>query len=208
LYPKTGELTNLITILDYLTLNEIVSNFLENVNICGIASKSTWADGRHLNPFLFLDHDLTHGNNYTSICYSTQGHDRDNLLSFYNFCKDTITDKKQLYSVTFMMFLLIHEGWCNFFRVGMTELSRKDFLATPLLNTGRFLDNYDLGLSIPKMYRQPEPEGYRPPELQDKDGTRWNYIIPIRQYFDDVAIPNYLKAIALWTASLSAGEEA
>jgi len=211
-YPKPeviaspGSLINLITILDYLSLDEIVSNLLENVNICGIASKSVWADGRHLNPFLFLDHDLTHGANYIGICYSLNGLDRDNLLSFYNFCKGTITDKKQLYSVTFMMFLLIHEGWCDFFRVGMTELSRKDFLATPLLNTGRFLDNNDLGLSIPKEYRQPEPEEYRPPELQDKDGPSLNYIIPIRQYFDDVAIPNYLKAIASWSESLHVGK--
>jgi len=195
LYPKTGELTNLITILDYLTLNEIVSNFLENVNICGIASKSVWADGRYLNPILFLDHDLTHGKNYIGICYSQNGHDRDNLLSFYNFCKGTITDKKQLYSITFMMFLLIHEGWCDFFDKGMTKLSRNSFLDTPLLNITRFLDNYDLGLSIPKEFRKQDEE--------HKDDPRWNAQLPIIEYFDNVAIPNYLKAIGSWATSLS-----
>jgi uncharacterized protein (UPF0305 family) len=210
-YPKPeviaspGSLINLITILDYLTLNEIVSNLLENVNICGIASKSVWADGRHLNPFLFLDHDLTHGANYISICYERNGHDRDDLLSFYNFCKDTITDKKQLYSVTFMMFLLIHEGWCDFFRVGMTKLIRKDFLDTPLLTIRRFLDNNDLGLSIPKEYRQPDDDNPRWQGLSFAAGVP-NAELPIKEYFDDVAIPNYLKAIASWSASLHVGK--
>ncbi len=197
LYPKTDDrFVNLITILDYTTLDEIVSNLLENVNICGIASKSIWADGRYINPFLFLEHDLTHGNNYTSMC-GRVGLDEKELLSFYIFCKGTITDKKQLYSVTFMIFLLIHEGWCNFFHVGMKKLYRKDFLENEPLTTDRFLDNYDLGLSIPKMYRKSDEE--------HKDDPRWNALPPIIEYFDYVAIPNYLQAIALWTTSLLPG---
>ena len=193
LYPKTGGLVNLITIPDYTTLDEIVSNLLENVNICGIASKSVWADGRHINPFLFMEHDLTHGNNYRSICYGRVGLDEKELLSFYNFCKGKIFVKKQLYSVTFMIFLLIHEGWCDFFHVGMKKLYRKDFLENEPLTTERFLDNYDLGLSIPEEYRKPDEE--------HKDDPRWNALSPIIEYFDYIAIPNYLQAMALWTAS-------
>ena len=93
------------------------------------------------------------------------------------------------------MFLLIHEGWCDFFHAGMTKLFRKDFLATPLLNTDRFLDNNDLGLSIPKKYRTPEDGG----------DPRWNALQPIIEYFDSVAIPNHLQAIKLWSASLPRG---
>ena len=46
---------------------------------------------------------------------------------------------------------------------------------------------------------------YRKSDEEHKDDPRWNALSPIIEYFDSVAIPNYLQAIALWTASLLHG---
>ena len=169
----------LITIVDYLSLDEIITSYLENVIICGVASTFLWADGRHLTPFEFLEHDIVHGYNYKGLCYEREGQSRDEMLSFYNFCKNTITDKDTLYSIKFMMFLLIHEGACNFFSKTMVKLDIKDILDGDDMKS--FLDEKNLGLSIPKKYRT--------------SGEKVNE-------FFSIAIMNYLNNIKLWASML------
>ena len=48
----------LITIIDYLTIDEIISSFLHNFIICGVAPTFLYADGNNLTPFEFLEHVL------------------------------------------------------------------------------------------------------------------------------------------------------
>ena len=104
---------------------------------------------------------------------------RAEMLSFYNFCKNAITDKDTLYSIKFMMFLLIHEGYCDFFNKKMVKLDMKDILGTTALRMKRFLNANDLGLSIPKKYRTSEEN--------------------ISTFFK-FAIMNYLENIELWAS--------
>jgi hypothetical protein len=166
LYPAPGSLSNpeemlfVITILDYLTIDEINTSFLNKVVICGIASTFIYADGRNLTPFQFLEHDITHGKNYDFVCYRRINNDREELISFYNFCKETIHDRKRLYSIQLMFFLLIHESFCDFFPnpdmpIITIEETEKNILdpGRPILNINRFFEPNDLGLSIPKIHR-------------------------------------------------------
>ena len=154
----------LITILDYLSIDEINTSFLDNLIICGVSSTFIYADGRYITPFEFLEHDITHGNNYKSLCYDTYFHSKEEIISFYNYCKNTISDKKNLDSIKFMVFLLIHESYCDFFpnQIDNSESSKVSLinsileykiLNTNFLNMKRYLNNEDLNLSIPKEYR-------------------------------------------------------
>jgi len=171
----------LITIIDYLSLDEIITSFLQKVIICGVASTSLWADGRMITPFEFLEHDITHGNNYDFACYRRMSQSRDEMLSFYNFCKREATDKDTLYSIKFIMFLLIHEGWCDFFNKKMTKLYMKDIVGSAALPIKRFFNKNDLGLSIPTKFRTSESD--------------------IIQFFN-IAIMNYLNHVQLWASML------
>jgi hypothetical protein len=169
----------LITIIDYLSLDEIITGFLENIIICGVASTLIWADGRQITPFEFVEHDITHGNNYNFACYRRMSQSRDEMLSFYNFCKREATDKDTLYSIKFIMFLLIHEGWCDFFNKKMTKLYMKDIVGSAALPIKRFFNKNDLGLSIPTKFRTSESN--------------------IIQFFN-IAIMNYLNHVQLWAS--------
>ncbi len=180
------ELIYVITILDYLTLDEIITSYLNNVIICGIASTFLYADGRYLTPFEFLEHDITHGQNY-NVCHSIEKASTDKILSFYNFCKETNSDKSVLYSIKFMIFLLIHESWWDFFpnnvnkNIDMSEflssISQNEYNA--VISMDRFLNPNDLGLSIPKIYR----------ESRD---TIMNFL--------KLSVSNYQKALTEWGA--------
>lgn len=175
----------LVTIVDYFSLDQILTDFLQNVIMCGVASTYLWADGRYLTPFEFLEHDITHGNNYKAFCYDRMHVSRDDMSSFYHFCKEKIIDDKQkLYSIKFMMFLLIHEGFCDFFNKNATK---RNIFYSGLLNIGRFFDSKtnkinenDLGLLIPKTYR--------------------DSIEKVNTYLDK-ALQDYIESIQSWEKS-------
>jgi len=148
----------LITILDYLSIDEINTSFLNKTIICGIVNNYVYADGRYLTPFEFLQHDITHGESYEGLCYERIDNSRKDFISFYNFCKGNIDDKKRLYSIKFMFFLLIHESWCDFFPTRYNpNITKQDVLSSVLdnqfLHMDRFLNTNDLELSLPKDYR-------------------------------------------------------
>ena len=155
---QTDELIYLITINDYLSIDEVISSFLDNFIMCGMSPSFIYADGRLLNPFEFCLHDITHGKNYNVLCFERLSLSKPDLLSFYKFCKINISDKKKLYSVKFMFFLLIHESLCDFFpTLESPQISKTTVLSSITTNSvlkfSRYLDENDLLLSIPKDYR-------------------------------------------------------
>lgn len=77
--------TFLITILDYLRLDEIINTFLDNIFICGVSTDMIYADGRYLTPFDFLEHDIIHSNNYKWACFQRIYLDVENLKRFLHF---------------------------------------------------------------------------------------------------------------------------
>jgi hypothetical protein len=192
----SNRLIFLITIIDYLSVDEIITSFLDNVVICGISSNFIYADGRYLTPFEFVEHDITHGGNYYYTCFERSGLSKSDLVSFYQFCKNTISDKSKLYSIKFMVFLLIHESFCDFFPTEHSPIKLKanvlsSILHTAILRMDRYLNNNDLGLSIPKDYRDSEEK--------------------IKQYLD-LSTEVYLRELDNWgterkstTTSISSG---
>jgi len=153
----------LITILKYFTITEIIESFLNNKVFCGVTSNYTYADGRYLTPFEFLEHDITHGNNYVDICFDRLSQSQENIKSFYNYCKTKSMPSEEIYSIKFIIFLLIHETFCEVFPHSRDKLStfNDDFIfqkltSTNLCNMSRFTNPNDLGLSIPKKYRENE----------------------------------------------------
>jgi hypothetical protein len=152
-----------ITILTFFTITEIIESLLNNKIFCGLTSNYTYADGRYLTPFEFLEHDITHGINYVDICFDRLAQSQENIKSFYNYCKTKAIPQEEIYSIKFIIFLLIHETLCEVFPHTKDELYtfNDDFIfekltTTSICNMSRFTNSNDLGLSIPKKYRENE----------------------------------------------------
>ena len=105
----------LVTILDYLSITEIIETYLDNVILCGMTSKFEFADGRLLSPYEFLEHDITHGYNYLGLCFQRIQNSREDIQSFYKYCVNGHLSRINEYHVKLIIFFLIHESWCDFF---------------------------------------------------------------------------------------------
>ena len=161
-----GGIKILITPIKYFSLDEIIISYLDKKIFCGISYNFVWADGRKLTPIEFLEHDITHGNNYNGLCFQRSSHSIENLKSFYDHAVTTISDRIRLYSVKLMIFLLIHETFCDFFpNKPLDEKSfdrqymlRKEQILTSITSTGfcsteRFLNPNDLFEALPRRVR-------------------------------------------------------
>jgi hypothetical protein len=151
----------LITIMKYFTIDEILNSYLNNVFYCGITYNFTYADGRELTPFEFLEHDIVHAENYNYACFGGMGLSRKHIKSFYEYCVTTTLKKSEKYAIKFMLFLLIHESMCDYFPIKKYDIERinKDLIEYSLFNDRlsrieRFINLNDLGKSIPIEYRE------------------------------------------------------
>ena len=149
--PKNNKIF-LITILDFFSITEMIELYLDNVIVCGMISKFDYADGRFLAPYEFLEHDITHGNNYTYICSGRATVDTEDIQQFYTYCLSIGISPKELYRVKLMIFLLIHESGCDFFpdygHITVDEILER-ITTTSLIDIERFLDYNNLGQMIP-----------------------------------------------------------
>jgi len=149
--PKNTKIY-LITILHIFSMTEMIEFYLDNNIVCGMISKFDYADGRFLAPYEFLAHDITHGDNYTSICSGRATIDTEDIKLFYTNCLSIGLSPKELYRVKLMIFLLIHESGCDFFpdygHISIDEILER-ITATGLLDIERFLNDNDLGPMIP-----------------------------------------------------------
>ena len=156
----------LIIAIKYFTLDEIIISYLDKKIFCGIGYNFSWADGRYLTPFEFLEHDITYGNNYNSLCFRRLNQSIENLKSFYNYAITTISDSKNLYAVKLMIFLLIIETYCEFFPTGQLDaesfdknyfLNKEHILEEITKNSScniqRFLNPNDLFEALPRRVR-------------------------------------------------------
>ena len=71
LFASESENTSngIITILDYLTLDDIIKPYLNKWFICGLVYTKTYADNKEMLPFAFIEHDIVHYYNYTFTCF-------------------------------------------------------------------------------------------------------------------------------------------
>ena len=146
----------IITILDYLTLDDIIKPYLNGWFICGLVYTKTYADNKEMLPFAFIEHDIVHYYNYTYTCFTRAGAELPVLLQLYRFI-NRIHDKKRQYSAKLLFFIIIHEGLCQwddagFLREGNILNSSSRFYSSAVQQE-RFIDDTDLGLLIPKTER-------------------------------------------------------
>jgi hypothetical protein len=160
-YPKRFYTTNepprsmifLVTILDYLSITEIIETCLDNVILCGMTGKFDYADGRFISPYEFLEHDITHGNNYEGFCFQRAGIPYEDIQSFYRYCVNGHLSAKEVYCMKVLIFFLIHESLCDYFpEYGKLTVDRiiSDLTTTSLIGMRRFENLNDLGKIFPK----------------------------------------------------------
>ena len=160
-YPKRFYTTNekpnsmifLVTILDFLSITEIVETCLDNVILCGMIPKFDYADGRFVSPYEFLEHDITHGHNYEGLCFQRSQINREDVQSFYRYCINSHLSSKEEYRIKIMIFFLIHESFCDYFpeygKLTVDEII-SNLTTTSLIGMSRFDNLNDLGKIFPK----------------------------------------------------------
>jgi len=159
-----NQLSNgIITILDYLTLDQVIVPYLNEWFICGLVYDKTYADGKLMVPFEFVCHDIIHYSNYNHVCLSNMGHTPTELLAWYEY----ICTLPNAYAVKVIFFMLIHESGCNWKNGFDMQSSWSWGLAL-----SRLLDDNDLGLLIPKKHR-------------DSDETRIAYLETAATAYND-----------------------
>ena len=146
----------IITILDYLTLDDIIKPYLNGWFICGLVYTKTYADNKEMLPFAFIEHDIVHYYNYTYTCFTRAGAELPVLLRLYRFI-NRIHDKKRQYSAKLLFFIIIHEGLCQWDDAGFLQegniLNSSSRFYSSAVQQERFIDDTDLGLLIPKTER-------------------------------------------------------
>ena len=174
----------IITVIDFLSVDTIIEQYLDGWNTCQIVYKKTFADRRELLPFEYIWHDLAHYSSFLHFFEERHSQDPTNytiekLKEFYDFI-NTITSVKQRYSVKVIFFILIHESTSKYFDkrllTGNLHYSRHKLYEDTLVWLERFDREDDLLLLI--------PEKYRPPKYPDK---RISYL--------NTALANYLYVL-------------
>ena len=141
-----NELSNgIITILDYLTLDQIIVPYLNEWFICGLVYDKTYADGKLMVPFEFMHHDIIHYSNYDLACFNWIEQTPAELLAFYEyFCT-----LPHAYAIKVIFFMLIHESVCKWNKIKTME----SLWELGAVEESRLFDDNDLGLLIPKPHR-------------------------------------------------------
>jgi len=147
----------LIVVVDYLSIGEIIVSMLDGAMFCGFASTSTYADGNLLLPLEFTGHDIAHGNFSRYVCNGQNQANFESVQVFYDFCENTLADKKQFYFIKFIIFYILHESTCGFFGSNSAPKLVESILRWTIENLDnpieRFLNDNDLAKSIPPPYR-------------------------------------------------------
>jgi len=146
----------LIIILDYLTLDEVIQPYLDLKFYCGLIYKKSYANGRNMLPFGFIEHDIVHFNNFEFACLQRMGYNIREIQKLYNFIM-SIENKKMKYSAKLIFFINIHENFCDIYSIRNTSLKNsKSSFYSGALRQGRFLSDNNLGLLIPRYARNNE----------------------------------------------------
>ena len=122
----------LITIIDFFPIEYLLNTFLNNVFYLGFVNKYTVVDGKLGLPMDFLNHDLSHADDYINRCNKLSPLKMKELTDFcsyyqnYNHYEMNIADiKQQKYCISLIIFLLIHESaLCIYFDLEKREILR------------------------------------------------------------------------------------
>jgi len=150
----------LITIIENMTVTEIVEHFLSKHYLSGMIYKTKMVDAIDYNPVEFIEHDILHMN--------TMIKSRLHYDSLYSFSKSRNLSPNEQYKFNIILFLLIHEDGFNSEYEKLSEhekLRPKNNPFERIINDieineednsylrSRLLDDTDLGLLTPRKYR-------------------------------------------------------
>ena len=156
-------LTNgIITVVDYLSIDKIIEQYLNGWYTCQIMYTKIDADSLEMLPFEYIWHDLIHYYNFNFSLNEKKHSKRDKKIytvekmkKFYGFMNKFESKKK--YSVKVIFFLSIHEAKCNYFKDEVFKgdlTNRKHPFYEGNLCIERFYSENDLLMLIPEEYRQ------------------------------------------------------
>lgn len=169
----------IITVLDNLSIDTIIEQYLNRWYTCQIVYKKTFADTRNHTPFEYIFHDLVHyynfavniRNNGSPTKLAKMIYTEDTMKKFYDFINKFECNPNQKYSVKVIFFIVIHEStgkWFEdkLFKGNLVHETHKIYEGN--LSLHRFASEIDLLNLIPYDYR---PSSIREGESQ-KDETK------------------------------------
>ena len=157
----------IITVLDNLSIDTIIEQYLNGWYTCQIVYKKTFADSKSRLPFEYFYHDLVHYSDFKSDLHNNSKYS-STLKTFYDFINKFACNQKQKYSVKVIFFIVIHEATGKWFE---DELFKGNLVyethqlyttSNGYLWLDRFDDDDDLLLLIPEKYRPPKEEEESP----------------------------------------------
>jgi len=157
----------IITVLDNLSIDTIIEQYLNGWYTCQIVYKKTFADSKSRLPFEYFYHDLVHYSDFKSDLHNNSKYS-STLKTFYDFINKFACNQKQKYSVKVIFFIVIHEATGKWFE---DELFKGNLVyethqlyttSNGYLWLDRFDREDDLLLLIPEKYRPPKEEEESP----------------------------------------------
>ena len=156
-------LTNgIITVVDYLSIDKIIEQYLHGWYTCQIMYTKIDSDSIEMLPFEYIWHDLIHYYNFNLSLDEKKRSKRNKKIytvgemkKFYDFMNKF--ESKQKYSVKVIFFLSIHEAKCNYFQDDVFKgdlANKKHPFYEGNLWIERFFSENDLLMLIPEEYRE------------------------------------------------------
>lgn len=157
----------IITVLDNLSIDTIIEQYLNGWYTCQIVYKKTFTDSKSRLPFEYFYHDLVHYSYFKSDLHNNSKYS-STLKTFYDFINKFACNQKQKYSVKVIFFIVIHEATGKWFEDELFKgnLVYKTHQLYTTSNGYLWLDRFDreddLLLLIPEKYRPPKEEEESP----------------------------------------------
>ena len=159
--------SGIITVLDNLSIDTIIEQYLNEWYTCQIVYKKIFAHFKSILPFEYFYHDLVHYSDFKSDLHNNSKYS-STLKTFYDFINKFACNQKQKYSVKVIFFIVIHEATGKWFEDELFkgnlayETHQLYTTSNGYLWLDRFAREDDLLLLIPEKYRPPKEEEESP----------------------------------------------
>ena len=143
----------IITVLKFLSIDNIISQYFDRWYTCQVVYKIENADDFTFLPFEYIVHDVIHFEHFRTDCMIPNK--LKQMKQFYAYI-GKIQDKDKRDSVKMIYFLFLHEGYCQCFDIYFMEGDLSDpnhiFYSSNKLPQSGFFNKDNLLQSIPEKY--------------------------------------------------------
>ena len=143
----------IITVLKFLSIDNIISQYFDRWYTCQVVYKIENADDFTFLPFEYIVHDVIHFEHFRTDCMIPNK--LKQMKQFYAYI-GKIRDKDKRDSVKMIYFLFLHEGYCQCFDTYFMEGDLSDpkhrFYSSNKLPQSGFFNKDNLLQSIPEKY--------------------------------------------------------